>query len=269
MIDWNARYGTPAWYKWFTDECRRLFAALVADLDDFCQDCIVRLLMEKLPNFSHLHQNLHYEIDNWQPFYWRNFSQTTYYSFAIPDISDPDFVFRQFSERKRRDIKKAREKLEIRYDQSSEAFYNRYKFNLAKQGKKISYNYELFRRIYDAAYSKGLGRVFYAVDAQEQVHSAIFIVWDQRSAFYLVNSIDPDLRSSGATSLLTWTAIQSLHEATTAFDFEGSMVLSVADSYRAFGANARPYSHVWKTNSSAISLGLSCKGALRKKKLES
>ena len=52
---------------------------------------------------------------------------------------------------------------------------------------------------------------------------------------------DPELRNSGATSLLMWEAIQFAATVTKKFDFEGSMIESVERFVRAFGARQIPY----------------------------
>lgn len=221
-------------------------------------------LIDKLPNFSYMHQDFHYCLNNWQPFFWRGFQQTTYYTFVINDISDPAKVFQGFNSGKKSDIKRAQKIVEVREDQSSGDFYRQYQNNLTKQGKTISYEFDLFDRICSAAYKQAAGKIFYAVDAQENVHASLLVVWDSRSAFYLVNSIDPDFRKSGAASLLTWSAINYLSDRTRAFDFEGSMIQGVADSYRAFGAEPMPYSFISKSNSRLVDWAMTLRKLIRR-----
>jgi hypothetical protein len=225
---------------------------------------ILNELIDQLPPFTYLHQDLHYQLENWQPFFWKGYKQTTYYTFVIDDLSDPDRVLANFRSEKRGDIRKSQDVVEVLQDQPADEFYRQYQRNLLKQGKKISYGFELFQRIYNASYERKLGKVFYARDHQGNVHASLFVVWDSRSAFYLINSIDPEHRSSGATSLLTWSALQYLSDKTERFDFEGSMIENVANSYRAFGAFPKPYSHVWKCNSKPVEAWLALKSLVRK-----
>ena len=47
---------------------------------------LANTLIDALPSFQYFAQNFHYSIGNWQPFYWREFKQTTRYTYIIPDL---------------------------------------------------------------------------------------------------------------------------------------------------------------------------------------
>jgi hypothetical protein len=216
------------------------------------QKQIVEALLTNLPKFDEARFELHYEIDNWQPFYWKGFSQTSYYSYVIDDLTDLDAVFSEFRSEKRKDISKAIKQLVVFDDFSPIDLFKHHKASLAKQGKSISYNSAMLERIYVAAVANDGGRILCARDMAGKVHAAIFIVWDSRSAFFLISSIDPELRSSGATTLLIWEAIKYCATRTKRFDFEGSMIEPVANSFRAFGAVPKSYSILSRTDSKLL-----------------
>jgi hypothetical protein len=211
-------------------------------------------LIESLPNFDEIKFELHYDINNWQPYYWKNFSQSTYYSYVIDDLSDLSSIYAGFRSQKRTDISKASRRVFVTDDYSPVDLFNHHKSTLAREGKLISYDCETLVRIYSAAFVRDSGRIFCAKDDAGRVHAAICIVWDSRSAYYLINSIEPDLRSSGAATLLVWEAIKHCSTRTKSFDFEGSMIEPVANSYRAFGACLKPYSMLCRTDSLALRL---------------
>ena len=50
---------------------------------------------------DYYNQNFHYSFLNWQPFYWKGYSQTTRYTYVIRDLSDLRTVFSNFSKSKR------------------------------------------------------------------------------------------------------------------------------------------------------------------------
>jgi hypothetical protein len=81
------------------------------------------------------------------------------------------------------------------------------------------------------------------------LHAGIYVVWDEQSAYYLMGGGDPELRSSGATSLCMWEAIKFVSTKTKSFDFEGSMIERVERFFRAFGAIQTPYFSITKTDS--------------------
>lgn len=202
--------------------------------------------LETLPLIS-FSQSFSTDYTNWQPLYWEGFQQTTHYSFRIRDISDPGAVEAGFGHAKRKNIKRAlSETLEIGFDLSAREFYDNHSLTLAKQGSKISYSFDLFQRIYQAAYGHDGGRVIYARDREGNLHAALFVIWNETCAFDLISTIDPDYRISGASTLLVRDMLRYLSDKTAAFDFEGSMVPGVANSFSQFGTVQVPYFHITK-----------------------
>ncbi len=206
-------------------------------------------LIDKLPHFDYFDQKFHYSVTNWLPFYWRGFSQTTRYTYVLEDLSDLDAIFDNFSKAKRKNIRKASQIVTIKYDLSARDFYNNHVLTLAKQKQRILYSFDLFDRIYRASYERQAGKILYCVDDNNNIHSAIFIVWNNYSAYYLISTIDPDFRNSGSATLLIWEALKYLADKTSRFDFEGSMIEGVENSFRSFGAKQIPYFQVSKVNS--------------------
>lgn len=210
-------------------------------------------LINKIPKHASFNQNFHYSITNWLPFYWHGFKQTTRYTYVIALI-DLDRIFADFSREKRRNIKKAKDIVEIRNDLSPEQFYQNHVLTLSKQGAKILYSFELFFKIYNACHINHACKIFYAVDKYENLHSAIFTISDNQSAYNLISTIDPAFRNSGSASLLVWEALKYYNGKTKRFDFEGSMIEGVENSFRAFGAQQMPYFQVSKINSLFITM---------------
>ncbi len=209
------------------------------------EDLICQL--EKLPLLSCQLQN-NIKLTNWLPFYWKGFSQTTYYSYRIEDLSDMENVRAGFADMKKKNINKAlKERIQVQFDLTAEDFYENHVLTLGKQGRKITYSYRLFERIYKAAYEHGGGRTIYAVDEAGNLHGALFVIWDEESGFDLISTFDPDYRNSGASTLLVYEMMKYLSSiGIKAFDFEGSMIPGVEDSFRHFGARQTPYFRIWK-----------------------
>jgi Acetyltransferase (GNAT) domain len=226
-------------------------------------------LIEQLPTFDLFLQNFHYSITSWLPFYWKGFQQTTRYTYVIEDLTDLDKVLSGFARFKHKNIKKAKNIVEVREDLSAKDFYDNHVSTLSKQAKErgvsknISYSFELFSSIYNACYKNNAGKIFYSIDKDNNLHSAIFTIWDKSSAYNLISTIDPDFRSSGSASLLIWEALKYYSGKTKRFDFEGSMIEGVERSFRAFGAKQKPYFQVSKVNSLLLRVGLDLRSWLR------
>ena len=88
--------------------------------------------------------------------------------------------------------------------------------------------------------------MFFAVDSGGQLHAAIYIVYDQKAAFYLFGGGDPNLRHSNGHALVLWEAIKFASTVSRSFDFEGSMHKNIEPVFRGFGAVQKPYMEITK-----------------------
>lgn len=202
---------------------------------------VLNILAENLPNFHEFQIVCHPSFTNWMPFYWAGYSQTTMYTYAFEGLTNLDRVFSGFNYSKKKNMKKAEKLVSICEDLPSNEFYANHVTTLKKQGQAISYSYEYFERLYNATYKHNAGKIWYAIDSKQAIHAAIFVVFDKKSAYYLISTIDPDFRNSGAATLLLREAIKYTSQYTNRFDFEGSMIKGVENSFRKFGAIQEPY----------------------------
>jgi len=216
---------------------------------------IMSELIDQLPKFDSFRQNFHYSITNWLPFYWKDFTQTTRYTYVIDDLKNLNEVWGKFSYAKRKNIKKADQIVNVQFDLSAKDFYENHQFTLAKQGEKIKYTFNLFENIYAAGYKNKSAKTIYATDKEGNIHAALFVIWNSQSAYNLISTIDPDFRNSGAASLLVKEIIKYVSNYTNRFDFEGSMIEGVENSFRQFGAIQKPYFAISKTASRILKIG--------------
>ena len=197
-------------------------------------------LIDALPQYHVFRQTCDPSVTNWLPFYWRGFQQTTQYSYVINDISDPAAVVRTFSKGKKSDLSKARKSLTVTRGASGADLFEHHRQSLRKQGREILYSKELICSLVNAAKHEDAGEVFAVSDPDGIVHSLYWIVWDESKAYYVVNSVDPEFRGSGSTSLALLEILEFLKGKTKAFDFEGSMIEPVEFSYRQLGGEQQP-----------------------------
>lgn len=188
---------------------------------------------------------LHYSRTNHLPFHWRGWRQTTRYTYLIERIGNPDKCIARFSHAKQRQIRKAQGHFTLDLSLSPDAFYALHKTSLQEAHRPhIGYEYAFFLRLWKAATERKQGQIFALRDAEGNIHTAHFIVWDRTSAYDLLYFIRPRHASSGASTLIIAEILRQLQQKTRAFDFEGSMVESIENSYRQFGTVQKPYHHL-------------------------
>ncbi|MBK1726378.1 methicillin resistance protein [Halorhodospira neutriphila] len=212
---------------------------------------VLGALAEGLPRYHYYAQNWHCDRQNWLPFYWRGFEQTTRYTYRLHGIGNEQALWEKLQQNIRGDIRKARERYQIAVrttcDVDELLELNRMTFE--RQGRSLPYSRDLVARIDDAAAVRAARDCLIAVDPEEKSHAGAYIVRHGNTAYYLMGGGDPELRSSGATSLVLWEAIRNQPEEVEVFDFEGSMIEPIERYFRAFGAQQVPYFRVSRTSS--------------------
>jgi hypothetical protein len=246
------RYATmPPFVKWLGPYLLPEFRGVLKKEHELMQE-----LIRQLPAFAAFKQNLYPTVTNWLPLYWQKFRQTTYYTYRLHNLQNLGQVEAGFNRNIRRNIQKAREQVRVVHNLAPKQFYEVNHMSFNRQGLAMPYSWAQFER-HDAALVANNGRqLFFAVDAQERIHSAAYLIWDKQAAYYHLSGDDPALRDSGAGILLIWEAIRYASEVLglPCFDFEGSMLPAVERIRVQFGAVQTPYFFVWKYNSRAFEL---------------
>jgi hypothetical protein len=207
---------------------------------------ILTAFANEIAKQSTFFQAFHPSLQNWLPFYWAGFKQTTRVTYVIEDTRDSKEIWGNISHRVRAEIRKAENQgLEVQ-PCSIETLLELESKTFSRQNLELPHSPDVLRRIHIAAKENNAGQCFAVVDQQGRVHCAGFIVWDSSRAYYLVSGGDPAVRTSGATSLLVWHLIRYAGERSKIFDFEGSMLQQVERLFRNFGAIAVPYNFIVK-----------------------
>lgn len=244
------RYATmPPFVKWLGPYLLPEFRGVLKH-----EHMLLLELIKQLPPFAAFKQNFHPTATNWLPFYWQQFRQTTYYTYRLNNLHNLPATEAGLNRNVRRNLQKAQQQVRVVHNLGPEQFYKLNKMSFDRQGLPMPYSWVQFAR-HDAALAAHDARqFFFAVDAQERIHSAAYLIWDQYAAYYHLSGDDPALRESGAGLLLIWEAIRYASEVLglACFDFEGSMLPAVERVRVQFGAVQTPYFFVWKYNSRAF-----------------
>lgn len=224
-------------------------------------------LIDQVPPFGHFRQNWHHVQQNWLPFRWRGFQQTTRYTYRLNDLSDLSALWKGCRPNIRGDVRKAKSehhKVSVRRDCDLSSFLQLNALVFSRQGMAVPYSRKLVQRIDAACAERGCRQILIAEDDKGRAHAGAYIVWDKETAYYLMGGGDPDLRASGATSLCLWDAIEFSASVTKSFDFEGSMIESVERFFGAFGTVQTPYHSISRTDSLILRIVFAAKDLLRR-----
>ena len=132
-------------------------------------------------------------------------------------------------------------KVVVRNDLDLEKFMGIIGLTFRRQGKAFPFSWDLIGRIDTACMARGVRKIFFAEDSKGKIHAVLYIIWDEKSVYGLVSGGDPELRNSGAASLLLYEAIKFASSLTNKFDFAGSIIEPIERFFRGFVAVHKPY----------------------------
>ncbi len=198
-------------------------------------------LIAGLPRHDAFRQTFAPAAGNALPFMWAGFQASIRYTYRIPDLSDVDAVWSECAHSVRRHVRKAEKGLQVRTDLGVDTLLRLNRQIFERQGLTPPFAADVLRRLDAACARRGHRQMFFAVDEQDRVHAAAFLVHDPQTAYLLTSGVDTHLRSSGAQSLLVWEAIRYAATVSRTFDFAGSMLEQVERFNRSFGARQTPY----------------------------
>lgn len=207
-----------------------------------------------IPKRSFFSQRFHPTIENWLPFYWNGYTQTTRYTYIIKNLSDLDKIWKGMRPNIRREIRKAKKQLKVESGQDFESLKQCIFSTYKRKDKGNPFPFKTLERVVETCVELNCGRIFKAQNEKDETCGAVYVVWDQKSAYYIAGGSPGHRRKTGAMSLLLWEAIQYSSRVTHQFNFEGSMIKSIERFFRAFGGVQVPYFEISKTNSFFITL---------------
>lgn len=184
---------------------------------------------------------------DWTRFHAAGFDQTTRYTFRIDFEKTPDFRA-AYGEKVRAPLRAARRHRITIAEVPLDEFLRVNRLTYAARGGRPPYSDQRLRQLLEGWRSDGILCARSARDPAGRTHAVAATVADTRDAHLLLNGSDPDLRGSGANTLLMDHMIEQAAARSARFDFEGSMHARIAAFYRGFGGALTPYFLISRRN---------------------
>ncbi len=210
--------------------------------DDYgMQKKIIQEIFEKLEHKRSVVQTLAPCNQYVLPFRWLGYRMEPRFTYRLSDLSDCDALYQRFNKTAKKNIKYAKNKVEVNTETNVETLILMLDRTFSAQKRKNPMSRDLIRRIVQSCEENHCGKYFEARDSVGNVHSCAYLVFDEKVCYYLLGASDSEFRSSGAQSLLLWESIQFASTRSAVFDFEGSMVEGIENFFRQFGGICTPY----------------------------
>ena len=209
---------------------------------------IIWLLIDDLPSYGYFSMVFEEQsFNNWLPFHWRAFRQEMRYTFVI-DRMDEQALDQHINRNLKRNIKEASADLALKRDVGGKEFYEMCSNTYRRQKMDMPYSSERFSKMDSAVMAHDSGMKLGAYDKQGNLVAVSYLLWDSDRAYYLLAGDNETGRHSGASILLCREALRIAFEEkqVETFDFCGSMLESISEVRRQFGARPEPLMKIFK-----------------------
>lgn len=211
-------------------------------------DKVIKDALSSMPKSIFFSMRLNPCVSMLQQFYWLGYKTSINYTYVLDDIKDHKKVLKGMESKVRTVINKNNkdEAIYINTGLDVKVFYDLMTSTYKRQGIGNKFSEGMVAELITTCKQRGCGEVVYASDRSGNVHSAAFIVWDEKSAYYLLSGSAVEYRKSNSLTLVLWESIKLSSKFVDRFDFEGSMIEPIAKYVRGFGSVAVPYYQVTK-----------------------
>lgn len=201
---------------------------------------VIYKLMSQIPEHKSVNHSLSPNNEYILPFGWLGFSYIPSFSYRLIDITDIDAIYSGLNKTAKKNIKYARNKVEIFEELNFDNLWHLQNKTYEAQNRKNPLNRDLLEKIVLTCQENGHGKYFEARDDKGHIHSCAYFVYDEKVCYYLIGASDAEFRSSGAQSLILWQGIQFATTHSKIFDFEGSNIEGIENFFRQFGGVCTP-----------------------------
>lgn len=184
-----------------------------------------------------------------QPFLWEGFTVNVSYTYLLSIVDELEVLWRNMDKKIRNDIKYAeKDNICVELGCKFDEMFSLVEKTFRRQEQKVKSRSVAFK--YDKVLSeRNQCNSFIAKNENGDGMAGVYIVWDNKRAYYLLGGFDPEKNHRGASAIAIWEAIKFAKKELRRdeFDFEGSMIPGIEQFFRKFGGKLTPcYSVIWR-----------------------
>lgn len=207
---------------------------------------LVEGLVKNLPDHRSFRLFFEQKDETLFAFELEGFEISNQYTFLFDINNDPEEILNNCDQKTRNLIRSTEKKLEVRFEESAEAFVQ---ISKKQRGSCNSHNYRILNNICTESLSRSQFRSIVCYSGETPVASAL-IVWGNKNMYFWQSARDTDFHFAGANSLLLWEAIKLANSMKKTLDFDSYGSPSGAKFLASFGLPPVPRPIVHKRSPS-------------------
>lgn len=212
---------------------------------------VMRSLAKQMPRAALTMLHFAPHSGSWLPFYWAGFRQTIRYTYQIDLTASEESLWAAIARNQRQLIRRGQEQITIEENGPwLDDVYQGLQATLSRNNVPVPLRPAQWQEFSSWLVSGQRGRLYTAKAPDGQPLGHVFLVWDNRTAYFLISTAPEGRMNNNYTMpTLVWHVIrQAKKQGKAVFDFEGSMLEGVGRFFRSFGALPVPYHRITKTD---------------------
>lgn len=209
-------------------------------------------LIRQLPKVALFRQNFRPEVDNWLPFYWKGFRQTTRYTYILDAaaVQNADALLQSTTRNK---IKQSADRFQVSVSEDFDAYFMLLQHSYRRKARPLPMSYASMKSLHVTLCLRDSCTLLLARSRSSgEPVAACYLIRDTQCAGLLGIGQLTGPQMAQINYRMMWECIQYCAAGGLGFDFEGSMDPGMEHVMRAFGGRLRPYSQVWKAGNALL-----------------
>jgi hypothetical protein len=200
-------------------------------------------LLDHLPIENFVQLCMHHNFNDWLPFRWRGFKQTTRYTYLLNYGNKTiDILQKNLQSDKKKKINRAiRSGISVELSDDFELLYHFESLSYQRQGLKFRIPLDDLLLLDNAIKKNGNRKIFKAIDKLNRVHAMLYVAFNKRSAYALLSGSNANLRRMGGHTLVTWEAVKYFQDKVEYYNFGGSDIKLIEEHVRGYGGVMTQY----------------------------
>lgn len=207
---------------------------------------VIHALLRELPVRNRIDLVLDSSQEYVLPFRWEKFSIEPAFSYRIVFGEAWDDCEQNFTKNIQRDIRRGLKTLTVTESDDIEEFLRLQNRSYERQNRKNPIDNDFTAHVIERAAGLSHGKLFAARDAGGHAHAGSFVLYDEKCCYHLMSGQDTSYGNDGALPILFREEIAFAKAHSLAYDFEGSMVEGIEQTYRRYGGKLVTNWHVWR-----------------------
>ncbi len=215
------------------------------------EEQVFEALWQQLPPWDSIDIQCTPDFENYFLFHGKGISNNNKLTYRLQLSVSEEVLLRQLQSSHRKRIQQAAALYRVAEGiDFMEDFLKLHEQTFNRKKKKYVYKTGFIETLIRNSIETQKGRLWVALDAQQQVMGGVFTVWDEHAAYLLLSAVNVQEAHKGTICQLIWNAIvQAKAQGLAIFDFEGSMDKGIEHFFRHFGGNRQNYLRLSKDKS--------------------